>query len=521
MVCVLTVRTVLVAVLPVGGLPQTTIVSLGFFVVSVCGIPKTGEFISMSAPIVSLCHPEDGCPTPPPETADGGMAYSLLHNPVVMRSTGRSRSSAVRYTSKAAADTHAILVKANRTPIADEISAQSLGLQCVAVGIQGWRKAMEDRHFIAVRGGEVVRHMPLSAASHAATPMGGSTTTDVVGGNSDSSPDSSPRETVGSSRIAASATNGNGSANSAASPTGAGSPLIGSPGGSTTSAGVPTPITVASSFTGTTLVDAFIGVYDGHQNANTSAFAAARLHELILEPLVKKKILETEPTTASTKASEESFVAQVTEIAHAAFQRLDDEHRRDLTVVHGGSTAVCALVTRHHIVMCNLGDSKVAIIRDNGSVLTFEHDHRPDNNEAEVQRVLQAGGTVTRNRVNGMLSVTRAFGDFALKPVEKPVNMHPVIAIPEVIVALRTPQDRFVVAGCDGVWELNSLARIEELLRSRSGVDPLDLDDVVAVVNSCCNNAPPLVDGAGLSLGCDNITLAVLEFCRKPEADAD
>ena len=47
-------------------------------------------------------------------------------------------------------------------------------------------------------------------------------------------------------------------------------------------------------------------------------------------------------------------------------------------------------------------------------------DHRTLQNEAEKQRVLDAGGFVINNRVNGKLSVTRAFGDFDLKP-----NMSP------------------------------------------------------------------------------------------------
>eukprot|EP00658_Telonema_sp_P-2_P034720 TRINITY_DN25342_c0_g2_i1.p1 TRINITY_DN25342_c0_g2~~TRINITY_DN25342_c0_g2_i1.p1 ORF type:complete len:150 (-),score=18.69 TRINITY_DN25342_c0_g2_i1:146-595(-) len=47
-------------------------------------------------------------------------------------------------------------------------------------------------------------------------------------------------------------------------------------------------------------------------------------------------------------------------------------------------------------------------------------DHRTLQNEAEKQRVLDAGGFVVNNRVNGKLSFTRAFGDFDWKP-----NMNP------------------------------------------------------------------------------------------------
>jgi len=49
-------------------------------------------------------------------------------------------------------------------------------------------------------------------------------------------------------------------------------------------------------------------------------------------------------------------------------------------------------------------------------------------------------------RVNGLLAVTRAFGDHLLKP---PVSVQPHFKAIEI-----TNNDQFVVLACDGVWDV-------------------------------------------------------------------
>jgi serine/threonine protein phosphatase PrpC len=61
----------------------------------------------------------------------------------------RTRSAAVRYVNKEAADNDKLLVKANRTLHVD-VSGIRGGALAVAVGVQGWRKTMEDAHVVWV-----------------------------------------------------------------------------------------------------------------------------------------------------------------------------------------------------------------------------------------------------------------------------------------------------------------------------------------------------------------------------------
>ena len=71
-------------------------------------------------------------------------------------------------------------------------------------------------------------------------------------------------------------------------------------------------------------------------------------------------------------------------------------------------------------------------------------DHRPEDGD-ERTRVLAAGGWFSGDppRVNGVLSPTRALGDFAFKPAVS------------CLADCRTwPRPVFVVIACDGIWDV-------------------------------------------------------------------
>lgn len=82
-----------------------------------------------------------------------------------------------------------------------------------------------------------------------------------------------------------------------------------------------------------------------------------------------------------------------------------------------GSTAVVVLVKDNMLYCANAGDSR-AIASVNGQVETLSVDHKP-NNEAESKRIIEGGGWVEFNRVNGNLALSRALGDFVFKRANK------------------------------------------------------------------------------------------------------
>jgi serine/threonine protein phosphatase PrpC len=52
--------------------------------------------------------------------------------------------------------------------------------------------------------------------------------------------------------------------------------------------------------------------------------------------------------------------------------------------------------------------------KNGGDALALSTDHKPDD-PLERERILKAGGTVEKSRVNGKLAVSRALGDFDFK----------------------------------------------------------------------------------------------------------
>jgi protein phosphatase PTC1 len=66
---------------------------------------------------------------------------------------------------------------------------------------------------------------------------------------------------------------------------------------------------------------------------------------------------------------------------------------------------------------------------------------------AEVQRIKKAGGQVFLGRVNGSLAVSRALGDHSFK-------RSGVTALPYQQKIPLTKDQKFLIIGCDGVWDV-------------------------------------------------------------------
>jgi len=66
------------------------------------------------------------------------------------------------------------------------------------------------------------------------------------------------------------------------------------------------------------------------------------------------------------------------------------------------------------LTIANLGDSRAVIGLQDGSALRITKDHKATD-PTEQDRVKAAGGMIYNNRVNGVLAITRALGDYDLK----------------------------------------------------------------------------------------------------------
>ncbi|CAJ1400430.1 unnamed protein product [Effrenium voratum] len=100
----------------------------------------------------------------------------------------------------------------------------------------------------------------------------------------------------------------------------------------------------------------------------------------------------------------------------------------------------------------HVGDARAVLCRKGLAVrLTGVSDHKATDVE-EARRVVEAGGTIYHERVNGMLAISRAFGDFQLKAPTWPNDI--VSNVPEVSATLLCEGDIFVIMACDGLWDV-------------------------------------------------------------------
>jgi len=88
------------------------------------------------------------------------------------------------------------------------------------------------------------------------------------------------------------------------------------------------------------------------------------------------------------------------------------------------------------------------------TAIELSSDHKP--NALETQRIICAGGFVANNRVDSMLSVSRALGDAYFKTSPKGELHHKVIALPTFVEYWATKND-FLVLSCDGIYEATTI----------------------------------------------------------------
>jgi serine/threonine protein phosphatase PrpC len=186
----------------------------------------------------------------------------------------------------------------------------------------------------------------------------------------------------------------------------------------------------------------FYAVFDGHGGRQTVDYIEKHLHTNLAALLADGK---TEPKEA----------------LETAFTQTDREMATAVDTENSGATGVCVLLNNNAdgsltLDAANAGDSRAILTRPGPSPLmpvTAERltfDHKPSNAD-EKARVEAAGGFVFRNRVMGVLAVSRAFGDKEMKEL--------VIADPytySTTLDAAHVGSSFLIVACDGVFDVLS-----------------------------------------------------------------
>lgn len=100
--------------------------------------------------------------------------------------------------------------------------------------------------------------------------------------------------------------------------------------------------------------------------------------------------------------------------------------------MQAGCTCCVALVTRTEVYVANSGDTR-CVIASKGKAKDLSNDHKPDLPN-EKRRIQRAGGFVEEGRVNGIIAISRAIGDWEYKNQQFKPEDNMVTALPEVMV---------------------------------------------------------------------------------------
>lgn len=241
----------------------------------------------------------------------------------------------------------------------------------------------------------------------------------------------------------------------------------------------------------------YFAVFDGHAGTTVAQYCS-------------KHLLDHMIASGGIKATEDP--EQVKEGIREGFLDID-RHMHTLARKNNwdrsGSTAASVLISPEYIYFINCGDSRTLLCR-NGQVVFYTEDHKPFN-PREKERIQNAGGSVTLQRVNGSLAVSRALGDFDFKEVDwRPQTEQLVSPEPEIYEMARAPEDEFLILACDGVWDAIGNEELCAFVRSRLKVCD-DLRDICAQVIDLC-----LYKGS-----LDNMSIIIVCFPGAPQLSQD
>jgi len=149
--------------------------------------------------------------------------------------------------------------------------------------------------------------------------------------------------------------------------------------------------------------------------------------------------------------------------------------------------------------------------------LDMSVDHKPDD-PPEAQRIKNAGGYVEESRVNGMLALSRAIGDFEYKGNKVFRAQDQVVtAFPDVKIEPISPEAQYILLACDGIWDVMSSQEAitfctDKIYRNKFGEIKRSIPDLTkgmeSLLDHCC--AVDLQQSQGL--GCDNMTAIIVEI---------
>jgi serine/threonine protein phosphatase PrpC len=233
----------------------------------------------------------------------------------------------------------------------------------------------------------------------------------------------------------------------------------------------------------------FIAIFDGHAGPDVAHYAAYQLPITMQEMMKKNNNIQL--------------------CFKKAFYELNQQLKQKKIL--GGTTVLSCYFHQQELYIANLGDCRAVALNADGKSVRLTRDHRPDAPE-EQRRIEKLGGEVTTavtkegklvSRVNGVLGVARALGDFDLEPF--------INAEPEVFVF--HPQSekhnfKAIIIACDGLWDV---------LEDQEAVDIISPFLKDHEIEKACARLRNVAYARGST---DNVTAVVIQLLDQEEITA-
>ncbi|KAL6454600.1 PTC4 Protein phosphatase 2C 4 [Candida maltosa Xu316] len=271
---------------------------------------------------------------------------------------------------------------------------------------------------------------------------------------------------------------------------------------------------------------AVFGVFDGHGGKNCSQYLADHLPKLIFHRLNKLA------HGLHHKETNQLDIKKVFDILRNSFFKVDHDLSHQPNLMNQGSTGIIATILDNYIIVTNTGDSR-CILSKSGVAKTLSFDHKPSNMGERV-RIENSNGYILNNRINEVLALSRAFGDFKFKLpylsssrnkyiienqkllndklITLPPELFQVTVEPEIMMydmsALEVPE--FIVLACDGIWDCFKNDQLIKIIR-----DKLCLGwKLNKIVEYILNDSLTMANNF-TGIGFDNMTLIIIAIHNK------
>jgi serine/threonine protein phosphatase PrpC len=199
----------------------------------------------------------------------------------------------------------------------------------------------------------------------------------------------------------------------------------------------------------------YYAVYDGHNGGTCSCYLQKYFHHNLRELIKVNNLIESK-----------NFLADFCKTVQDAIIYTDVSYYDTEThfSVHHGSTCVSLFFIGNKMICVNLGDSISILLRNNRKIY-LSKDFKPSR-EKEKGRIERKKGWISDNRLLGLISVSRGFGDWRFKDPKKrdalQKHISKTVDFDEYLISNRAEfriididpqQDDYVILVSDGIFQ--------------------------------------------------------------------